>query len=163
MESAAEQLLELDFQEDTAQVAAPRSTVWDPNRGDSTCAALSSPTVTAELLSPQAGVAGDGLGMGHSPEPRCPVRDRMGSETLCAGGTSGCSCLCWAFGCKHPAQRRMSGAPSGRNFPCAQALPELSKRISLAAYKYRRTFLHWHHCCVLWCAPDHRKIVTGGV
>lgn len=67
------------------------------------------------------------------------------------------------FGCKHPAQRRMSGAPSGRNFPCAQALPELSKRISLAAYKYRRTFLQWHHCCVLWCTPDHRKIVTGGV
>lgn len=86
------------------QPSAPRSKIWDLDRGYSVCPATPPPTVTTELLSPQAvglgdnsGLSGPGLGTGHSPDPtECPGRDKRESETLGAGGTPECRHLCWA-------------------------------------------------------------------
>lgn len=105
MESAAEQQLELDFQEDTAQAAAPRSTVWDLNRGDSMCAALSPPTVTTELLSPQAGWLGLGWGWVTPLTPGILSGTQWDLKLSVQGEHLGAAVSAGQFGCKHPAQR----------------------------------------------------------
>lgn len=115
MGSVAEQLLELHFQEDTPQMAAISSKEHNLglNRSDSMCSAIPPPTVTTELLSPQAvgpggnsGLSGPGLGTGHSPDPtECPVRDKRNLKLSVQGEHPSADISAGQFGCKHPAQR----------------------------------------------------------
>lgn len=123
------------------QRPALRSTVWDLNRGCSMCPAISPPTVTTELLPPQA--VGPGASSGLSGwewvAPLTPLSVLSGtkwnSKLSVQGEHLGADVSAGQFGCKHPAQRWISGgcskpAPSGRTFHVSKPCPELSSRIS---------------------------------